>query len=611
MKIKTKITLALLLTALVPLVGASVASYLVARGSLREQELNQLESIASIQKSRLENLISQDLERLALIQSRTLLRADLQAYNRTGDQQLRTALDQILLDARSSSASFREIHLLGMDGTVIASTDPAMVGTSQAGEDFFEEGKSSDSLDIFFHDDQGDLMHYLAGPLTLDGETIGVLAVESDAGDLTALTGDYTGLGKSGETVLAHSTPEGDALFITPLRFDKNASLKLVIPRERANVPITRGLAGQDDLVTEAVDYRGVPVLAAIRYIDGPGWGLVVKIDASEAFAPVNSLGLFLLVLLVLVCLIVVASSMLISRAITRPVAGLTDTALAIRAGDLSKRAEITTSDEIGALASAFNEMTDDLVDAKADLERKVEERTAELELANTELEGYAHTVSHDIKGPLSAVNLAASLLNDHLEGCTCGQSHPELREAADVILRNTEKAFLLIDDVLVLAEAGQVPANVSSVDISEILQRILDERSKALEERRVNVVLSPDLGRVSANATQIYQLFSNLLGNAIKHNTDPHPEITVSYLGEGEDGAHRYIVRDNGPGIRHEDMDRIFIPFFKGATGETGVGLATVDKIVKIYGGTIRAYNDDGACFEFTLFDFDEGRAR
>ncbi len=608
MKIKTKLTLALLVIALVPLLGASVASYLVARSSLKKQELNQLESLASIQKSRLESLMAQDRERLALLQSRTALRSSLRAFVQSPDPALRASLEQILVDARASSASFKKIHLLGMDGTVIASTEPTMVGTSQAGKDFFEEGKSGDSVDIFFKDEDGGLMHYLSGPLSIDNQAMGVLVVESDAGDLVALAGDYTGLGRTGETVLAKTTPQGDALYLTPLRFNRDAALELIVPRERQNVPINNALAGREQLMTEAEDYRGVPVLAATRYVEDPGWGLVVKLDASEAFSPVNNLGVFLLVLLVLVVLLVVASSLMISRAITRPIAVLTDAALSVSAGDLSRRAEVSTSDEIGALASAFNRMTDDLVEARADLERKVEERTAELELANAELEGYAHTVSHDIKGPLTAVNLAAAMLHDHIQACEVGSKHPELVESIEVVLKNTEKSFDLIDDLLALAEAGQVPADVSVVEVSQVMERILEERSRVLETKGVAVVTDPDLGRVRANPTQVYQLFSNLVGNAVKHNTNPDPRVEVSYLGDDEDGAHRYLVRDNGPGIRHEDMDRLFIPFFKGTTGETGVGLATVDKIVKVYRGTIRVYNDGGACFEFTLYDLEGG---
>ena len=71
--------------------------------------------------------------------------------------------------------------------------------------------------------------------------------------------------------------------------------------------------------------------------------------------------------------------------------------------------------------------------------------------------------------------------------------------------------------------------------------------------------------------------------------------------------GLHKYLVRDSGPGIPPENLDKIFTPFFKGErTGETGIGLSTAKRIVDVYGGAIRAYNDGGACFEISLRDYD-----
>jgi signal transduction histidine kinase len=75
--------------------------------------------------------------------------------------------------------------------------------------------------------------------------------------------------------------------------------------------------------------------------------------------------------------------------------------------------------------------------------------------------------------------------------------------------------------------------------------------------------------------------------------------------VGDDEDGAHRYIVRDNGPVIPPESIEMLFVPFYKGRqTGQTGIGLALVDKIINLYGGEIRAFNDNGPCFEFTIKD-------
>jgi signal transduction histidine kinase len=166
------------------------------------------------------------------------------------------------------------------------------------------------------------------------------------------------------------------------------------------------------------------------------------------------------------------------------------------------------------------------------------------------------------------------------------------------------------VDDLLALAEAGQSPAEVEAVDLGEVVGQILTERSSTFEARGADVKVVGELGTVVASPTHVYQLFANLIINAIKHNDSAEPMVEVRGLGEAEGGGRRYQVWDNGPGIPEEDFARIFEPFFKGKGGETGVGLATVQKIVELYGGTIAACNneDRGACFEFVLHDYPSG---
>jgi signal transduction histidine kinase len=304
---------------------------------------------------------------------------------------------------------------------------------------------------------------------------------------------------------------------------------------------------------------------------------------------------------------IIVLFSLILARRFTQPLTELTEAARAISDGDLSRRAKVTSNDEIGELAGAFNKMTVDLAEARGNLERKVEERTEELATANAELEGYAFTVSHDLKGPLSAAHLAEQILRDQLARPVEHQDKEVIRESSDIMERNLKKSFQLVDDLLTLAEAGQVPARVQSVDVSAVVQTVLNERQSALDETGTRVTAAADLGQVEGDQTQLYQVFTNLIGNSLKHNTSSVPTMDVSYLGKGEDGAHHYLVRDNGPGIPPESVDRLFEAFFKGDTGETGIGLATVKKIIRVYGGEIRAYNDGGACFEFTIRDLDD----
>ncbi|HEY5532517.1 MAG TPA: sensor histidine kinase [Candidatus Anoxymicrobiaceae bacterium] len=604
MRIRTKLTIVLLLVALVPLAGVSITGYVIGRRTVTRQILNQLESVASIQKSRVESMLRQNDERLALLESRTALKSALETYASQPGTDVQTLLYPNLIDARSAVQSFQNIFILNPGGTVIASTDPLILGTSKAEEAYFKDGKGSNISEIFFTDSHGKLMRYLAGPITYNGRLLGVIVVVGDADNMLALTRDYSGLGETGETVIAQKTPGGDIQYITPNRFGKSIPLGTVLPGNTGNLPMEEALAGREILIQNETDYRGVPVLAATKYIAGPGWGLVTKMDKSEALALVNNLGVALIVVTLGVALIAVAFALLMARSVTQPVTELTDAALEISKGNLNRRARVSAHDEVGQLGLAFNLMTDELLEARAGLEKQVEERTAKLAATNRELEGYAHTVSHDLKGPLAAAVVVTSLVTEYAD--QPGFSG-EIKRLMVELQANIGKCFTLIDELLAFAEAGQKPRSISVVDVGSIVSRVLSERVVKIQAEDINVEVSDDLGTVTANETHVYQLFSNVIGNAIKHNTSPAPVVRVSSLGLDGDGRHRYLVSDNGPGIPPEDLENVFVPFFKGKTGETGVGLATVEKIVKIYGGEIRAYNDNGACLEFSIGDFDE----
>jgi len=230
------------------------------------------------------------------------------------------------------------------------------------------------------------------------------------------------------------------------------------------------------------------------------------------------------------------------------------------------------------------------------------------LERANTELEGYAHTVSHDLKNPLAKVMLAGG-------GILQLGGHPEIEAARDTILllaeevmASAEKANNLVEDLLSLAESGQSPSGVYRVDVAEKVREVLADEGGEITGKGVEVLVDSDMGKVIAAPTHVYQLFSNLVRNAIKYNDSAKPFIEIRYQGCENGGGHRYQVHDNGPGIPVEIADKVFTPFVRGETGETGVGLSIVEKIVRAYGGSIEARNDGGASFEFTLKDWDPG---
>jgi two-component system NtrC family sensor kinase len=363
MKIKTKLTLAFLLASLVPLVVLGVLSYLNAREAVTNGVLNQLQSVAVIQKHRIESIISQNLERLALVSSRTQLRISLDSYIKQGNITEQERMNTALRDSLASITDFEAIHLLDLNGEVVASTSETMIGSSLANEEAFTRGRAEEhSGALLFLDETEKLKAYLSGPLYLEDELIGVVIIRSNADNIISVVGDYTGLGGTGEAVLARRNGDGDALFLTPLRFDSQAQLRRTISSNELSSPVTQALSGNEGVFVDAVDYRGEPVLAATQYIEAMDWGLVTKIDQTEAFAPVTRLHNLAVFTIVFAAAVVVAVSLYLARNISKPIQSLTHVADKIREGNVSQRAQVTSNDEIGMLAQHFNEMTEDLV---------------------------------------------------------------------------------------------------------------------------------------------------------------------------------------------------------------------------------------------------------
>ncbi|MBN2168631.1 MAG: response regulator [Actinobacteria bacterium] len=246
--------------------------------------------------------------------------------------------------------------------------------------------------------------------------------------------------------------------------------------------------------------------------------------------------------------------------------------------------------------ARLFNAVERELVLRKA--------AEAELKKINAELDGYAHTVSHELKGPLSSIMMSTDLIREIIDETIDPGSQEELLELINAIRANAKKGYDHTVGLLALAEAGQTPKELSKVNIREIVDAIVDEMDSDIEKLGIKIEIDDNLGQLYGNPTQINQIFSNILNNAIWHNDNEDPVIKISYRGETPDEGHRYVIRDNGPGINNMEMERIFLPFYKGQNGKTGIGLATVNKLIKVYGGRIKAYNDNGACFEFTIND-------
>jgi PAS domain S-box-containing protein len=237
-----------------------------------------------------------------------------------------------------------------------------------------------------------------------------------------------------------------------------------------------------------------------------------------------------------------------------------------------------------------------------ADLEQRVQERTAELEILNRELEAFSYSVSHDLRAPLRAIDgFSRILLKAH------DQELPaEAQEYLQLIRANTQQMGQLVDDLLAFARLSRQPMRQQPVDPAGVVHQCLDELRHEMQGRHVEMVLG-ELPPCHAEPTLLKQLWINLLSNALKY-TRRRTAARIEIGSRDSTGERVYYIKDNGVGFDMRYAHKLFGVFQRLHRAEdyegSGVGLAIVQRIIQRHGGRIwaEAQPQRGATFSFTL---------
>lgn len=230
---------------------------------------------------------------------------------------------------------------------------------------------------------------FIAAPIMVNGKYKGVFAAQLGNELLLRVATDATGLGVSGEAVFAQQFSVKDkdkVLFTMPLKYRDDAAMKLRIDRQESGVVQMFVAVSGESGAGVRTDYRGKEVAAAWRYLPELDWGMVVKIDTDEVFAPMYKQLLFTLEVLAVLLLSIGLVAYFFGQKISSPITQLAETAGEVADGNFNKRADELAFGELGLFARAFNRMSDKLQGLYRSLEQRIEERTLELNVSNAQL---------------------------------------------------------------------------------------------------------------------------------------------------------------------------------------------------------------------------------
>jgi signal transduction histidine kinase len=323
--------------------------------------------------------------------------------------------------------------------------------------------------------------------------------------------------------------------------------------------------------------------------------------------------------------------SLWMHRILVRPVLAITRLAADVsERRDYSLRAEKLTNDEIGLLAEGFNAMLAEIERATreleasnreaarelgerrrveeeirrlaAELESRVKERTTELQATNAELEAFCYSVSHDLRAPLRSIDgFSQALLEDFPQDVP-----EEARRYLGRIRSSTQRMGQLIEDLLNLSKVSRGELARCEVDVSELARQVVAEVQSRDPQRKVEVSVWEGM-QANADPRLLRAALENLIGNAWKFSTKAEqPRIEIGLMRDGDGGT--FFVRDNGAGFDMRYAGKLFGAFQRLHSANeyqgTGIGLATVQRIVHRHGGRIwaDAKPGKGAVFFFTL---------
>jgi signal transduction histidine kinase len=583
-------------------------TFFMARSFMREQVFTSLEGVVS--RTRGEILItikSVNARGLALAATPRMAR-DIEAFSSTAvDRQAAAGdIDAMIRSADPSSASFMGITVVSRDGKVIAATGPSADPGARAPEIPAGEVKPGVPY-VTFNIDASGLIITSAIPVTGAGSSqiTGLVISQARSPELETLLSDTSGLGSTGRIVLSDFVARKMqvAWFRDSVEGSGSASGLARVPADE-DLPYIKAARG-DKGEEESRGLFGQSIVSSYDFVPGVEWGVTASTDTSEAFAPIYGLRNVSIVVILVLLFGGSALAYLIARSITRPLVELQGGVKAIADGDLSTRVKISDGTEVMALADEFNSMAERLDELYETLERKVAERTVELQEANERLKElddlkseFVTLASHELRSPMASMKMGVSTVLREM----VGPLNDDQKLMLEIAERNIDRLTLLTGELLDLTkiEAGQFEIQPEDSDLLELAGEVALANEPLASENGLTLEVVPGRGpfTVSCDRERIYQVIQNLVSNAIGFTDEGGVAIYVDNAGAGEVSVR---VKDTGIGLDPSVVPTIFDKWSRAHNETrsekrgTGLGLAICKGIVEAHGGSISIESEPG----------------
>lgn len=397
MSITYRLIWAFLFISLLPVGVLTYLTYLTSTDIIKQEATNNLRAIADNKANQIENYI-RERERGVVTLSKSPLILDSiesldQIFHEKGlnsieYKELENKLQPFLAEYIENSGYF-DLLLISPTGDAIFSIKKGEDLGSNYYTGFYKEtelAKTFDRAKTVLETSISDFEYYpatnepaafIAAPILKSGLLIGVVVLQIDNDEIYKVVNDYTGLGKTGETLVATRVRE-KIVFVTPTRHDPYAAFRKTLPIKKESSLQQAILGNKGEGITK--DYRGKETISVWRYLPSLRWAMQVKIDTLESFTPVENYKTTVFTLAAILLILVISAALFIADSISKPILSLIKVVRVVSKGDLKQEVKISSQDEIGELGIAFNKMTSELKAIYEKIEDMVKLRTKQLE---------------------------------------------------------------------------------------------------------------------------------------------------------------------------------------------------------------------------------------